>query len=184
MSRLWLFVFLVFSLLATTPAEAKKWTVDYARSKLAFEGSAGGVSFTGHFKSFFAEVDFDPADTKKAVIHAVIDMPSAVTGDAQKDAALPQKEWFDSKNWPQAEFSLVELKKSGEGRFQARARLSMKGSFQDVFLPFSMMPDRDAYRVQGTLTLNRHDFKVGEGEWASDALVGRDVKVIVDLVMY
>ena len=60
--------------------------------------------FQGRFKRFSAQIDFDPAapDAGRALVE--IDLTSAETGDAQRDTALPQAEWFDTKANAQARF--------------------------------------------------------------------------------
>lgn len=176
--------FIVFLFLMPIPALAKKWNIDYARSSIKFTGTLSGQEFTGAFKSFYMECTLDPQNLKDAALHVVIDMTSAATGDVQKDTALPQKEWFDSKTWKEADFKITELHKSGENSYAGTATLSIKGVLHDILFPFKLLPDRDATRLRADITLNRHDFNVGEGAWASDQYVGKDVKVAVDVVMF
>lgn len=165
-------------------AFAKKWTIDYQASSLSFAGTQSDKPFTGHFKSYVADVDFDPQDVKKTNIHVIIDMKSAATGDVQRDQALPASDWFDSKTWAQAEFTVANVKKTGANAFEAEGSLSIKGVARTVKLPFTLTAEKDGMRAKGELTVNRHDFNVGIGDWVSDEYVGKDVKIAINLMAY
>jgi polyisoprenoid-binding protein YceI len=162
-------------------SEAKEWKIDPS-SRLTFTGSQGGEAFHGSFSSFHAKVDFDPAHPETSRIDVTIDMASAKTGDKQRDESLPLKDWFDSKNFPQAEFHASEVQKLSDTQFEAKGKLTIKSITKDVVLPFTLKPERDVTRAQGELVIDRTAFNVGTGEWLSEELVGHKVTIGVDLV--
>ena len=61
------------------------------------------------------------------------------------------------------------------------ATLTIKDQTQDVVLPFDLAIDGDTARMSGELTVDRHDFQLGTGDWAGDELVGNAVTITVDL---
>ena len=162
-------------------AEAKSWTVDYAQSHLGFNGVASGEAFQGSFKSFKADIDFDPDHPETGKIAATIDIASAATGDGDKDGMLPQSDWFDTSKFPQAQFVSTKISKTGANAFEAQGNLTIKGISKPVTLPFTLAPEGDHWRAQGKTTLTRTDFHIGTGQWSNDATVKFGVDVTVDL---
>ncbi|HVY12129.1 MAG TPA: YceI family protein [Alphaproteobacteria bacterium] len=178
-----LFVMLMALALAH-PAEAKLLKIDYKNSKLSFTGTQAGNAFTGSFAAYVAKVDFDPQNPKAADIDVTIDMTSAKTGDMQRDQALPQKEWFDTATYPQANFRVTSVKKIDPTHFEAKGQLTIKTMMHDVTLPFTIAPERDGTRFKGQLTIDRTQYNVGTGQWLSDEWVAHPVTISVDLVGY
>jgi polyisoprenoid-binding protein YceI len=178
------FLAVIMLLLFALPAQAKEWTIDYANSKLTFEGAQGGQPFTGSFSTYLASVDFDPRNPATAKIEVAIDMRSARTGDKQKDDALPQKEWFDSTVHQQAQLFGVKIRKIADSKFEASGKLTIKNITHDVTIPFTMTSDRDGQRVNGEVTIDRTQFDIGTGQWATDQFVAKPVKIVFSLMAY
>ncbi|MDX2027399.1 MAG: YceI family protein [Alphaproteobacteria bacterium] len=169
-----------------TPSFAKNWTVDYANSRLGFTATQGDKSFEGSFKNFQTTIDFDPAKPEAGKITATIDMISAVAGSAERDSALPQADWFDTKKFPQAQFASTSIKAAGTDKsaaqcFEAEGTLTIKGIERKVTLPFCLKPEDDHTRAKGKIVLMRNDFQIGQGQWASEAFVKNAVTVTVDI---
>lgn len=167
---------------AVLPAAEGAWIVDKAASRIEFSGVQTGKAFTGGFEKFDAVIVFDPADLSAARVEAVIETGSAKTGDRQRDAALPGAEWFSSKAFPQARFVSTSVAATGEGAYEAAGALSIRGIEKAVTLPFTLAIADGRATADGSLTLNRADFGVGQGEeFLTDKWVGYDVKVTVHI---
>ncbi len=166
---------------ATQPATAASWTVDSGKSNLGFIGTQSGASFEGHFSKWQAQIDFDPANLASGHALVTIDMSSAATGDSQKDQSLPQSDWFNVKNFPQAVFEATSFRTKGGNAYEAVGSLSIRGVKKDVVLPFTFETEGSAGHAKGKLELLRTDYGVGQGEWSSDQMVGLMVAVIVDI---
>ena len=165
------------------PAMAASWTVVPEESRLGFIGEQSGSSFEGAFERFSAEIEFDPDDLAGAEVVVVIDMASASAGSKDRDSALPQKDWFAVTLFPTARFETQSISKAagGEG-YVADAVLTIRDQSQNVSLPFTLEIDADIARMNGSLTIDRTEFGVGQGQWANADWVAHEVKVTVDLV--
>ena len=172
----------VATLLMAAPASAATWIVDRDASHLTFSGTQTGARFEGRFGSWDATIEFDPASPEKGKIVAVIDVASARTGDAQRDTAIPQAEWFDAGAFPQARFETASIRAKGGNSYEAVGTLTLRGISRDVVLPFTLDIQDGVAKAQGKLDLIRTDFGIGQGPWASGQWVGLDVGVSVDLV--
>lgn len=166
---------------ATSPAMAKEWTVDYANSHLGFIGTQGTSSFNGEFKKFTSAIDLDPEKSDGGHITANIDMTSASAGSSERDGYLPQTDWFDTKQFPQAQFASTTIRKTGDHTFIADGNLTIKGISKPISLPFTLVQDGDHWRAQGKVTILRQDFHVGLGQWANEQYVKYNVDVTVDI---
>ncbi len=178
-----IFLALLVGLMATLPARAAdRWTVDPAQSRLGFVATQGGEPFNGHFARFDADILFDPADLVASQVTVSIDMTSATTGDATKDGALPQPVWFHTALFPQAQFATTRFRRMDGNAYEADATLGIRGTEMAVMLPFTLDIDGTIARVAGELVIDRTDYDVGQGEFATGAVIGVDVRVEVELV--
>ncbi len=164
------------------PATAPAWTVDPERSTLGFRGRQSGRQFDGRFTRFSADIRFDPERPESGRALVVIDMASAVTGDTQKDQALPTEAWFDVARFPQARFEADSFRATGPGQFEAQGRLTLRGVSRDLALPFAFRESDGVARVTAEVQLLRTVFGIGQGQWASDGIVAFEVDVVIDLI--
>ena len=169
-------------LLGAGPAFASDWAVDAGRSRLGFSGVQVGVPFQGRFTRYDARITFDPAKPEAGSAVVVIDVTSARTGDAQRDEALPQADWFDAKGHGEARFEAHGFHMKGSDAYEAPGTLTIRGTSRDVVLPFTLAISGDTAHAQGRLQLVRTAFGVGQGAWSSGQWVALDVGVDVDLV--
>ena len=163
-------------------ARAAVWTVDTQKSRIGFSGVQVGAPFQGRFTRFTAQIDFDPAAPEAGRARIDIDLTSAVTGDAQRDAALPQTEWFDTKANAQARFEATRFAARGGDAYEAIGTLTIRGVRRDAVLPFRLTRDGATARAVGHLDLVRTQFGIGQGPWASGQWVALEVGVDVDVM--
>ncbi len=163
------------------PALAAEWQIRQAETVLSFEGTQTGTTFTGRFNSWEAAIDFDPANPEAAEIRVTVDMDSARTGDAQRDSALPGEAWFDVANHPQAVFEASGAEATEDG-FAATGTLTIKGTSRDITIPFTLEIEDNVARAEGVVVLDRTEFDVGTGQWATGQWVGTEVTVRFEVV--
>lgn len=167
---------------APARAVAADWAVDAAKSRLGFSGVQVGVPFKGRFKRFEAQIVFDPAAPEAGHALVTVDLASVETGDVQRDAALPQADWFAIQASPQARFEATRFVPKGGDAYEAVGSLTIRGVRRDATLPFRLTFAGDAARATGHLDLVRTDFGIGQGPWASGQWVALEVGVDLDLV--
>jgi len=165
---------------AAEPPTPSHWTVDKAKSRIAFTGSQTGTDFTGAFTDYEAAITLDPTDLSSAYIKVTIDMASAKTGDRQRDDALPSSDWFSVKDYPSAVFEAADIRAAGAG-YAAHGKLTIRGVSKDLTLPFSLTISGDRASADGEVSLLRTDFGVGQGDFSTGEWVGLDVKVAIHI---
>jgi polyisoprenoid-binding protein YceI len=168
---------LALTLLAT-PALAAHWTVDTGKSRLGFTASWSKQPFTAVFKSWKANIDFDPADLAHARADVTIDLASETSSETEFDDAIKGAQGFAAGQFPQARFTTSGFRSKGGNAYVATGTLSLHGMTKPVTLPFTLTIAGKTARMTGTTALLRTDF--GVGQEATDP-VAHEVTVTVDL---
>ena len=185
------FAALAFATALIAPAAAADWAVDPARSTLSFEVSAQGEAFTTVFRDWSAQIRFDPADLSTASATVTINLASADSGSRERDGMMSSKSWFDTAGSGfsaptdvpagQAIFQTTSFRQTGETSYEADGLLSMRDAAKPVTLPFTLtITDAEAH-MTGSVSINRTEWGVGQGQYASDDPVATEVKINVDL---
>jgi polyisoprenoid-binding protein YceI len=169
------------SLLAAD-AWAAEWRIDPAQSRLTFAGTQAGRPFEGSFGKFTADVRFDATDLAASKAVVVIDMASARTGNAQGDDAVRGQDWFAVAMYPQARFETKSFRLLDGNRYEADGVLTIRDAAKRVALPFTLEKAQSGTRARGELVIDRTDFGVGQGQWASPQLVAHEVTIRFDLL--
>lgn len=158
-------------------APAPLWTINKPSSKVAFVASMNGGAINGAFRHFDTRIAFDPANLAGSSVVAVIDTGSASTGDATRDEALPGEDWFSAKAFPRATFKATQFKPLGTGRYLAIGTLAIRGVARPVSLPFQLSIAGKQAHMQGSLTIDRRWFGVGQGQFAGTDAVAANVRI-------
>jgi polyisoprenoid-binding protein YceI len=170
------------ALFATAAAAAPPtWRVDKARSRLLFSSVVSGKAFVGSFRSWDATIRFDPNDLAHSEVEATVDTASAFTNDKDRDALLPDEDWFWTSKFARAEFTAHGFQARGPGRYLAAGVLTLRGVQKPLSLPFSLSIQGDAAQMQGEVSLDRLVFGVGQGDFASTDTIPAQVLVRVEL---
>jgi len=171
--------------LALTPALALAappvWTVDKPASKLTFSSSVSGAPFTGSFRSWDAVIHFDPKDLAHSDVTATIDIGSAATGDKDRDAELPDQDFFWTSHFPKATFVAHGFQQLPGGRYAAPGTLTIRGVSRPLTLPFTLAITGASAKMNAEAALDRLAFGVGQGEWKATDTVPANVTVNVQL---
>ncbi|SDJ13236.1 YceI family protein [Variovorax sp. OV700] len=157
------------------PATATRLVAD--KSQIAFVSKQMGVPVEGTFKKFEAQVAFDPRKPEGGTVALQIDTASASLGVPMSDAELPKAPWFDTGHFPQASFQSSAIKALGEGRFEMAGKLTIKSIARQVTVPVTIAPAGGYAVATGSFTIQRLDYKVGDGEWTDTSVIGNDVQV-------
>lgn len=168
-----------------TTVEAADWVVEEG-SSVGFEAYLQGAPVPGRFERFEALIAFDPDDLAGSQIEVVIDTTSVATGHRDRDTALRSPGLLDVEQWPTAGFVSDRIEHLGGDDYRAHGRLTIRDVEKDVTLPFELAitdqpsdPGSQQADARGELTISRLDFGVGQGEWASTAMVGEEVAIAI-----
>lgn len=164
------------------PAWAQQ-TLLPAQSEIAFTTRQMGVPVDGKFKTFTAQVAFDPKKPEAAKVAFTVELGSASIGTAETEAELAKPDWFNTKLFPQASFQSTGVKALGGGKFEVAGTLSIKGAKQNLLVPVSLAQSGATSTATGSFTLKRLDFKIGDGDWKDTSMVANDVIVKFKLAL-
>ncbi len=166
--------------LSAAAVQAAEWTVDPAMSSVGFVGEQQGSKFNGRFQDFTAMVDFDTSDPSAGKISGTVVTDSVNTRDHDRDAALTDRDWFDSANFPEAQFESESIASMDDGSFEASGQLTIKGNTRPATLKFTFAEEGSGAQFNGTMMIDRFNFDVGEG-WNDTSWVGQNVEVTISL---
>ena len=155
-----------------------------AQSEIGFTSRQMGVPVQGKFRTFVAEVAFDPRQPDAATIVLRIELASAAIGTAETEAELAKPGWFDTRKYPQATFTSTGVKAAGPGRIDVSGKLTLKGTSRDLLVPVTLQRTGDtSTTASGSFTIRRSDYRIGEGDWSDTSLVADEVQVRFKLAL-
>jgi polyisoprenoid-binding protein YceI len=172
--------YLVLTLcLLSQPCFPSDWQSQAARSKLAYSVNFEQQPISGRFEHFLVVYRI-ATDTTPLQLTVTVDVASANMGNSDINETIRESDWFDASHYPQAKFTSSVIEKDPDGNFIANGTLRLKGVKQPVNLPFTWNPvvgQPGAMLMTGQVVLNRLDFLIGTGDWASDDEIGLSVTV-------
>jgi len=163
------------------PASAAQWTVDYSKSRLGFSVLWSGQPFEATFKSWKANIIFDPTDLIHAKAIVTIDLDSETSAAPDNDDGLKGAEGFAISQFPSAHFETTHFESKTEGNYLANGKLSLHGVTRQISLPFHLTINGNTAHMTAKASVLRTDFGLGHGEWASPGTIAREVAITVDL---
>jgi len=169
---------LAFALATAFSAQAAEFTqVQPEKSSVAFVYKQMGVSVDGKFKKFNSQLSFDPAKPTAAKATFNVELASVDTGAPEGDEEVAGKPWFNTKAFPTATFVSGTVKPLGGNRYEVAGKLNIKGKTQDVVVPATFTEQGKTGIFDGSFTIRRADFSIGEGSWAKFDIVANDVLI-------
>ena len=151
--------------------------VDYTKSEITFVSKQMNVPVEGRFRKFTAQIDFDPKKLPASKAQIDVDLASVDTGSAEADTEVAKKAWFNSSAFPTARFTSTSVRQTAPDKYEARGTLSIKGMGQDVAAPFTVKRSGEASTYEGSFTIRRLLFKIGDGIWSDTETVADEVQV-------
>jgi polyisoprenoid-binding protein YceI len=166
------------ALAAALSAHAVEYTqVQADKSSIQFTYKQMGVAVDGRFKRFSSQIAFDPAKPAAARAAFDVELASVDTGAAEGDEEVAGKAWFNTRAFPTARFVSGSVKALGGNRYEVAGQLSIKGRTQDVVVPATFTAQGNSGVFDGSFTIRRADFAIGEGSWAKFDVVANDVQI-------
>jgi polyisoprenoid-binding protein YceI len=173
MKRLSIFM---LGLAACGAAAGATFSADPAQSRLEFVGTQAGAPLRASFHVFTTAIDFSPDALGTAHLDVTIDTGSVDSKDADRDATIKGADVFDVAHWPSAHYQTKSITKGAAG-FHATGTLTLRGVTKDVPIDFNFATTPGGAKLEGSATLKRLDFGVGQGDWKSTEWIGDEVKI-------
>ena len=159
-------------------AAVPDWKIIPKESSLKFTATQNGAPVSGQFKSFDAEIHFDPDKLDESKIKITVQLTSLTTPYKDLTDTLITPSWFDAKAFPQAIFEASHFSKLDKDKYQADGTLTIRDKSAPVTLIFTAdQSQKDKAIVKGNTTINRSTFGVGQGEWSSTKEIKDPVEV-------
>jgi polyisoprenoid-binding protein YceI len=163
-------------------ASAQSVLID--KSEIRFISRQTGGNIDGRFRKWRANVDFRPKEIAKSKAEFEIELASIAMGSEESEAEIKRAPWFDTAKFPVARFASTAMKSVAQDRYEMVGQLSLKGVTKDVVVPFALKKDAAGNSVaEGQFTLNRQDFRLGDGRFAHIASVANEVAVRIRMVL-
>jgi len=174
---------LAASLLLAPVAQAVEFNqFQAAKSSLSFVYKQMNVPVDGQFKSFRANIAFDPAKPTAAKAEFEIDLASIDAGSKDANDEVAGKAWFNTRQFPLAKFVASSVKPLGNNRFEVAGKMSIKGKTLDLATPVTVTQQGNSASFDGSLVLKRADYAIGDGIWADFGTVANEIQIKFRLV--
>jgi polyisoprenoid-binding protein YceI len=162
----------------SAPVAASAQQVDYKRSQITFVSRQMNVPVEAKFNRFTAQISFDPGNLQTSKAKIEIDVASFDIGNDEVNTDVQGKDWFDARNFPKATFVSSGVRALGEGRYEARGPLTIKGKTHEIVAPFTVKTGASGSSLfDGGFNIRRLQYNIGEGVWKDTELVADEVRV-------
>lgn len=169
------------------PLLAADWQSESENSQLNFAASFQNLPIDGRFNQFSVKYTTDQA-ALPVNLQVMVSVASADMGNMEFNDEIQALDWFNVADHSTAiftsqQFEIVSQNKA-DADYIAHGKLQLKGIEQAVAVPFSWRQiNHNQVAMNGELSLNRSDFGIGQGEWATGEQIGLAVRVWFDVRM-
>ena len=132
---------------------AGTYTLDPAHGKITWGVNHLGFStYYGQITGVQATLVLDPQDLSRTRLSATVDPTKVVSNDAELDAHLRNKDFFNVSAFPTVSFTATEVKRTGEHEAEITGQLTLLGvtkpfAFRAVFNQAGLHPVDKTYTV-------------------------------------
>lgn len=164
-------------------SDAPEWAIEKDQSAIQFIATQYGTAFQGSFPDFDGEIYFDPDNIGQSLVNIEINLRDIKTGSDDRDAQAQSPDWFDTEQYRKAVFRAGKFEQNAQGQYIAHGDLTLRGATMPLDLPFTLeFSEEDGKHfalMRAEITLNRLDYGVGQGQWASAETIGTDVRLSI-----
>lgn len=165
------------------------WKLDKSHTSVNFSITHFFSEVTGNFKIFEGNFNFDPSNLQDSKADFSVSVKSISTDDSQRDKHLQSADFFDAKSFPLMTFKSTKIEKKSDKEYLVYGKLTIKDKTKDVMLPMRITGEMEHPMMKGTIilglvidtTINRNEFGVGTGSWATTMVVGDEVKIHIPI---
>jgi polyisoprenoid-binding protein YceI len=164
-------------MMATAPVLAADYVqVPGTGSILVFATKYDGEVFTGSFPGFATSLSFDPANPAAGTLDVTIPLAGAKSGNGDRDSTLQGPDFFNVAKFATARYSAKGFTKTADGKYEAKGTLELRGVSKPVTFTFKWKPGTTPV-LEGTATVKRLEFGVGEGDWADTKTIPNETAI-------
>jgi polyisoprenoid-binding protein YceI len=169
-------------LLAAGQAGAEGVLID--KSEIRFASKQMGINVEGSFRRWKANIVFLPGDLAHSKADFEIELASIDLASDEAESEARRPSWFDTAKFPVARFVSTSIKDVGGGKYEVAGKLTLKGVARDAVVPIALARDASGNSVaEGTFTIKRLDYRIGDADWADPDTVANEVVVRVRMVL-
>ena len=169
-------------LLAAGQAGAEGVLID--KSEIRFVSKQMGITVEGSFRRWKANIVFLPGDLAHSKADFEIELASIDLASDEAESEARRPSWFDTAKFPVARFVSTSIKDVGGGKYEVAGKLTLKGVARDAVVPIALARDASGNSVaEGTFTIKRLDYRIGDADWADPDTVANEVVVRVRMVL-
>jgi len=185
-----IFPFLLFMVFSTSQAQqAKEWTLDKAHTSVTFTVKHFFTPVNGNFTDYEGSFYYDPDKLTASKFTFSIPVSSINTNNKKRDADLVSDNFFNAEKYPEIKFVSTKFEKKSATEFIAHGDLRIKDVTKKVAIPFEFKGQMEHPMMKGTkilglgfkTSLDRTDYKVGTGNWATTLVVGDNVDIEINM---
>jgi len=173
--------YMVLLLMFATPialCNLTKWKINHEKSNITFTAIQNNAPTSGTFKAFNGEIQFDPKNLSDSSVKIIVNMTSLNTQYEDLQDTLITDEWFAIKKFPTAVFESTKFSNVKDNQYKVEGKLTIRDKTLPVTLTFNLKEYTNTTAIaQGSTTIKRILFGVGQGEWASTDEIKNDVAV-------
>lgn len=134
-------------------------TINSQKSIVNFEiGNMKVKTVEGTFGGMKGDLVFDVSDLVNSHFKVCIDAATVNTDNEKRDDHLRNEDFFYVEKHPEICFTSISISKTGDA-YITKGELEMHGVTKIVEIPFTF----DDNKFTGRLSVNRFDYKIGEG---------------------
>ncbi len=166
---------LLAATIGTQAATPPVWKVQ--QGKVTFSIRNAGLLVNGSLGGLKAEIHFDPTHPEQSTLIASVQAGTIDTGIGARDKHLRKEVYLDADRYPLLTMRSVKITATGANTFQGQFELTIKGTTQQVSLPFTFREKNGQGIFAGECKINRLDYGVGSSSW----LLGDEVTISIKI---
>lgn len=163
----------------TVFADVPSYELTKEKSTLKFFVIQNNAPVEGAFKNFTTDIHFDPQQLDKSSIAVEVDTGSVTAADDEVTQNMKASDWLSTDAFPKAVFKSTKITRLPQSdNYYADGELTLRDKTVPIVLNFQLNNiDEKVTVANGSATLSRNSFGVGQGEWAKDDVIKNQVRV-------
>ena len=187
--RIFALLGLFYLSLAGVSFGADQYAVDPAHTAVGFAVQHLVISTVkGSFPEVSGDIFYDEADVTKSSVKVTIQASSINTNNPDRDKHLKSADFLDATQYPTLVFQSAKVEKQGDS-YLCVGNLTIHGVTKEVSIPFEIAGKvkdpwgKTSIGIEGSLTINRHDYGVSWNKTMDNGgvVVGDKVKISLNV---